>query len=216
MPDWDEKREEMIQKQLRRRGIRDPRVLEAMRIVPRHEFVPAAYQRSAYADEPLPIARGQTISQPYMVAAMAQALELKGTERVLEVGAGCGYHAAVLAELSAEVFTIELEPKLAALARRNLRRCGYSRVTVIEGDGSLGYPERAPFQAISVAAGAPEVPARLLEQLDESGGRLVIPVGSLDDQELRVIRKSPAGIRTRAAGLCRFVPLRGAQAWKGQ
>ena len=204
----------MVEKQLRRRGIRDGRVLEAMRRLPRHEFIPEAYRHMAYEDEPAPIGSGQTISQPYMVAAMAEALELKGPERVLEVGTGSGYHAAVLAELAAEVFTIEREPALVARARENLARTGYARIQVIEGDGSLGYPAAEPFDAISVAAGAPEVPFRLLEQLDEQHGRLVIPVGSLDDQELRLIRKSPEGIQTRVVNYCRFVPLLGAQAWR--
>lgn len=212
----ESRRAEMVEKQLRRRGIRDRRVLEAMAKVPRHEFLPEAWVSAAYADEPLPIGAGQTMSQPYMVAAMAEALELKGTERVLEVGAGSGYHAAVLAELAAEVFTIEREPELAELARRNLARLGYSRITVIEGDGSLGYPPAAPYQAISVAAGAPSVPSRLLDQLEENTGRLVIPVGSLDDQELRLIRKFSDGLQTRVVNYCRFVPLRGVMAWRDQ
>lgn len=212
--DWDRLRAEMVEKQLRRRGVRDLRVLEAMRKTPRHEFIPGAPGSAAYADEPVPIGAGQTMSQPYMVAVMAEALELAGSERVLEVGAGCGYHAAVLAELAAEVFTIECEPELVNLARTNLARLGYRRVTVLEGDGSLGYPPAAPYQAISVAAGAPEVPARLLQQLDENNGRLVIPVGSLDDQELRLIRKRAGRIETRVVNYCRFVPLRGEQAWR--
>jgi protein-L-isoaspartate(D-aspartate) O-methyltransferase len=153
--DWDRLRAEMVEKQLRRRGVREPRVLEAMRKTPRHEFIPGAPSAAAYADEPAPIGAGQTMSQPYMVAVMAEALELAGSERVLEVGAGCGYHAAVLAELASEVFTIERDPELVNLARANLARLGYSRVTVLEGDGSLGYPPAAPYQAISVAAGAP-------------------------------------------------------------
>jgi len=214
VPDWERLREEMVEKQLRRRGIRDSAVLEAMRRVPRHEFVPGSAATQAYSDEPLPIGAGQTISQPYMVAAMAEALHLNHCERVLEIGAGCGYHAAVLAELAAEVFTIEREPELVRMARENLSRQGYSRVAVIEGDGSLGYPEAAPYQAISVAAGAPDVPARLLEQLEENTGRLVIPVGSLDDQELRLIHKFTDGLQTRVVNYCRFVPLRGALAWR--
>jgi len=204
----------MVEKQLRRRGIRDPRVLEAMGKVARQEFVPESCRSAAYEDEPLPIGADQTISQPYMVAVMAEALALQGDERVLEVGAGCGYHAAVLAELAAEVFTIEREHTLVVRARQNLARAGYTNVTVIEGDGSLGYPAAAPFPCISVAAGAPEVPYRLLEQLVENGGRLVIPVGSLLDQELRLIRKSPNRVQTRVVNYCRFVPLRGAQAWR--
>lgn len=216
MRDWDRLRHEMVETQLRRRGIRDRRVLEAMRKVPRHEFVPGRPDSLAYADEPVLIGAGQTMSQPYMVAAMAEALELRGPERVLEVGAGSGYHAAVLAELAAAVYAIEREPALVELARGNLERLGYKNVTVLEGDGSLGYAKAAPYQAISVAAAAPEVPARLLEQLDENNGRLVIPVGSLDDQELRLIHKLGDEIQTRVVNFCRFVPLRGAQAWRIQ
>jgi len=204
----------MVEKQLRQRGIRDERVLAAMRKVPRHEFVPDFSRSDSYDDEPLLIGAGQTISQPYMVAAMAEALDLNGSERVLEVGTGCGYHAAVLAELAGEIFTVERERELVKMARENLARTGYDRITVIHGDGSLGYPAAAPFQAISVAAAAPEVPYRLLDQLDEENGRLVIPVGSLEDQELRLIRKSKGGIRTRVVSYCRFVPLRGALAWR--
>jgi protein-L-isoaspartate(D-aspartate) O-methyltransferase len=213
LEDWARLREQMVEHQLRRRGLRDRRVLAAMGKVPRHEFVPAACRSVAYTDEPLPIGAGQTISQPYMVAAMCEALDLEGTEHVLEVGAGCGYHAAVLAELAAEVITIEREPRLAKLAAANLQRLGYDRVTVIEGDGSLGYAAQAPYQAISVAAGAPEVPGSLLAQLDEENGRLVIPVGSRDDQELRLVTKRHGRVASRVVSYCRFVPLRGAQAW---
>ena len=216
MPDWERLRDKMVETQLRRRGIRDTRVLEAMRKVPRHEFVPGPSDSFAYADEPVPIGAGQTMSQPYMVAAMAEALELRGPDRVLEVGAGSGYHAAILAELAAEVYAIECEPALVELARSNLERLGYSNVTVLEGDGSLGYASAAPYQAISVAAAAPEVPGQLLQQLDDDNGRLVIPVGSLDDQELRLIRKLDGDIETRVVNFCRFVPLRGAQAWRIQ
>ncbi len=205
----------MVVHQLIGRGIRDPRVLDAMEAVPRHEFVPEHYRSHSYEDEPVPIGCGQTISQPYMVAAMAEALELSGYEKVLEVGAGSGYAAAVMAELSAPVFTIERERDLATFARENLSRAGYGeRVTVIEGDGTLGYPAEAPFQAISVAAGAPDVPYPLLDQLDPAGGRLVIPVGSARDQELRLIHKLDGRIQSRIVTYCRFVPLQGAQGWK--
>jgi protein-L-isoaspartate(D-aspartate) O-methyltransferase len=214
LENWTRLRKDMVEKQLRRRGIRDERVLAAMELVPRHEFVPEACRASAYADEPLPIGAGQTISQPYMVAAMCEALELDGTERVLEIGTGSGYHAAVLAELAREVFTVEREPYLVEVAWQNLARLGYSEVTVVEGDGSLGYPERAPYQGISVAAGAPDVPHRLLEQLEDQNGRLVIPVGSLDDQELRLVRKRDGQVASRVVNFCRFVPLRGAFAWR--
>jgi protein-L-isoaspartate(D-aspartate) O-methyltransferase len=214
LKDWERLREEMVEKQLRRRGIRDRRVLDAMRRVPRHRFVGELCRHRSYADEPLLIGSGQTISQPYMVAAMAEALTLEGSERVLEVGAGSGYHAAVLSELAAEVWTIECIPALVDLARRQLQATGYERVHVVKGDGSLGYAPAAPFQAISVAAGAPEVPHRLLEQLDEKGGRLVIPVGTLDDQELRLVRREGKRYDSKIVNYCRFVPLLGAQAWK--
>ena len=214
MKNWDRLRDDMVEKQLRRRGIRDQQVLEAMRRVPRHQFVPESFRDYAYDDEPLPIGSGQTISQPYMVAAMTEALRLRGPERVLEVGSGCGYGAAVLAELAADVWTIECLPDLVAMARRQLAAAGYERVHVVQGDGSLGYPQAAPFQAISVAAGAPDVPHQLLDQLDEKGGRLVIPVGTLHDQELRLLRRFAGRVETTVVSFCRFVPLLGAQAWK--
>ena len=205
----------MVVNQLMRRGIRNPRVLDAMESVPRHEFVPEPYREQSYEDEPAPIGCGQTISQPYMVAAMAEALDLSGHEKILEVGAGSGYAAAVMAELSTPVFTIEREPDLVTLARENLSRTGYAgRVTVVAGDGTLGYPAEAPFQAISVAAGAPDVPYPLLDQLDPAGGRLVIPVGSARDQELRLIRKSDGRIDSKVITYCRFVPLQGEQGWR--
>lgn len=205
----------MVTRQLRGRGIRDERVLRAMETVWRHEFVPESHRRLAYADEPLPIGAGQTISQPYMVAAMAEALALRGDEKVLEVGTGSGYAAAVMALLASRVCTIECMAELVAMARENLARSGFSdRVTVIEGDGTLGYPPEAPYQAISVAAGAPEVPASLVDQLDDQEGRLVIPVGSVRDQELRLIRKSQGRVESRVVTYCRFVPLHGAQGWR--
>ena len=215
MQDWSRLRHEMVVNQLMRRGIRNPRVLDAMESVPRHEFVPEPYRQQSYEDEPAPIGCGQTISQPYMVAAMAEALDLSGDEKILEVGAGSGYAAAVMAELSTPVFTIEREPDLVTFARENLSRTGYAgRVTVVAGDGTLGYPAEAPFQAISVAAGAPDVPYPLLDQLDLAGGRLVIPVGSARDQELRLIRKSDGRIDSKVITYCRFVPLQGEQGWR--
>ncbi len=214
LKNWDRLRDDMVEKQLRRRGIRDRRVLAAMRRVPRHQFVPESFRDHAYDDDPLPIGAAQTISQPYMVAAMAEALSLRGPERILEVGSGCGYGAAVLAELAAEVWTIECLPLLVALARRHLAAAGYKKVHVVQGDGSLGYPQAAPFQAISVAAGAPDVPHQLLDQLDEENGRLVIPVGTRNDQELRLVRRVAGRVETKVVSFCRFVPLLGAQAWK--
>lgn len=199
----------MVERQLRCRGIRDPRVLAAMLEIPREEFVPESGRKHAYADDPAPIGHGQTISQPYMVALMAQCLELKDTDTVLEVGAGCGYHAAVLGALAARVITTELIPELAEMAQKNLEKTGRSgNVLVVCGDGSQGCPALAPFDAISVAAAAAEdVPAPLLEQLKDPG-RMVIPVGSSWEQELRVIKKSAGELTWHIATFCRFVPLR--------
>jgi len=214
IPDWTMERRKMVEAQLRRRGIHDERVLRAMREIPREEFVPAESRLLAYQDDPIHIGHGQTISQPYMTALMAESLELAGTETVLEVGGGSGYAAAVLGALAARVVTVEIIPALAQMARENLRRTGRdANVTVECGDGSLGYPEAAPFDAISVAAGAPEIPAALLEQLKDPG-RLVIPVGDYGDQELRVVSKLRGRIDYRVAVLCRFVPLRGGEGWE--
>jgi len=213
IPDWSSERRRMVDRQLRKRGIHDPRVLDAMLRIPREEFVPPDSRICSYQDEPLHIGYGQTISQPYMIALMAELLELTGTETVLEVGAGCGYHAAVLAMLAARVITIELIPALARQAEQNLQRVlpGIN-VTVISGDGSQGWPEAAPYGGISVAAAAPDVPEPLLAQLAD-GGRLVIPVGARFDQELRVIRKTGSATEDRVATFCRFVPLRGSEGW---
>jgi protein-L-isoaspartate(D-aspartate) O-methyltransferase len=211
---WEQLRHRMVEEQLRNRGIRDERVLRAMETVPRHEFVPKPHRHLAYNDEPQPIGAEQTISQPYMVAAMAEALILTGNEKVLEVGAGSGYAAAVMSLLAAHVYTLETEPALAELARGNLERSGFAgRVTVLCGDGTLGYPKEAPYQAISVAAGAPRIPQALLDQLDPAGGRLAIPVGTTQDQELRLIRRHGDKTETRKVAHCRFVPLRGAEGW---
>jgi protein-L-isoaspartate(D-aspartate) O-methyltransferase len=214
IPDWPTERAEMVERQLRKRGIRDARVLSALGAIPREEFLPLESRVASYRDEPAGIGYGQTISQPYMTALMAQELELKGGETVLEVGAGSGYSAAVLGALAARVVAIELVPALAALAEQNLKKTGrLGNVTIVCGDGSKGWPELAPYDAISVAAAAPDVPAKLLEQLRD-GGRLVIPVGDFLDQELRVIIKAEGEIRTRVSTHCRFVPLRGRHGWK--
>ncbi len=206
--DWIPQRRRMVERQLRRRGIHDERVLEAMLEIPREEFVPETVRHAAYSDQPAPIGHGQTISQPYMTALMVQCLELTGSETVLEVGGGCGYHAAVLGALAARVISVEVIPELAEAARRNLEKTGYMRnVVVVTGDGSQGCPEFAPYDAISVAAAAPEVPAPLLAQL-KSPGKMVIPVGDLVDQELRVLHKAEGEIGWRVAAYCRFVPLR--------
>lgn len=213
---FEAQRRYMVERQLKSRGIRDPRVLEAMGRIPRELFVPEKYRHNAYCDEPIPIGCGQTISQPYITALMAQVLELQGAEKVLEVGAGSGYHAAVLGALAAEVITVEIIPELAEMARRNLEAAGCAaNVRVICADGSLGYAELAPYDAISVAAAAPEIPPKLLEQLADPG-RLVIPIGSLDEQELTLVTKSQGVISSRVAALCRFVPLRGGEGWKLQ
>ena len=204
----------MVDTQLRRRGIRDERVLAAMLEIPREEFVPLESRVVAYQDAPIPIGDGQTISQPYMTALMAESLELQGTEAVLEVGAGCGYAAAVLGALAARVTTLEILPRLARQARDNLRRAlRDGNVEVVAGDGSGGYPEAAPYDAISVAAGAPEIPKALLEQLNDPG-ILVIPVGAMDDQELRVLTLRGGCVDCRVPTLCRFVPLRGGEGWR--
>ena len=202
-------RRRMVERQLRARDVRDERVLEAMARVPRELFVPEDLRDRAYDDSALPLPEGQTISQPYMVA-----LELHGRERVLDVGTGSGYQAAVLAELAAEVVTIERIPELAELARSNLAAAGYERVEVRLGDGTLGVPDRAPFDAIAVAAAVPELPQSLYEQL-EPRGRLVLPVGSRRAQELQVVVRSPEGPAVLRSVPCRFVPLVGEEGFAG-
>lgn len=206
-------RAEMVEKQLRRRGIRDGAVLAAMLAVPRHEFVPTELRAQAYDDVPLPIGSGQTISQPYIVAAMTAALHLQPEDRVLEIGTGCGYQAAVLSQLAKEVFTIERRPELASAASEKLSRLGYSNVHVHCGDGTFGLPEAAPFDAILVAAAAPAAPGPLLAQLAE-GGRMIIPVGDAENQELQLIEKRGVTFPTRMLEGCRFVPLVGFHGWQ--
>jgi protein-L-isoaspartate(D-aspartate) O-methyltransferase len=207
-PEPAQLRWEMVEQQLRSRDISDERVLAAMGRVPREVFVPEPLRRRAYDDAALPIGGGQTISQPYMVAKICEALALRGDEHLLDVGTGSGYQAAVLAELAAEVDTIERRPELAELARRNLEAAGYDRVRVHTGDGSRGLPERAPFDAIAVAAAAPELPQTLYDQL-EPRGRLVVPVGRRGIQRLEVIIRSPEGPAVIRSVPCRFVPLVG-------
>lgn len=216
MPESNEyapRRAEMVEKQLRRRGIEDNCVLGAMLEVPRHEFVPPEVRARAYEDVPLPIGSGQTISQPYIVAAMTAALRLRPPDRALEIGTGCGYQAAVLSLLAKEAFTIERRAELASAASERLERLGYVNVHVHCGDGTLGLPEFAPFEAILVAAAAPAAPQPLLAQLAE-GGRMIIPVGDADNQELQLIEKRGGKFSTKTMEGCRFVPLVGYHAWQ--
>ncbi len=205
-------RNEMVARQIRARGIRSPRVLDAMLSVPRHEFVPPESAASAYSDVPLPIGGGQTISQPFMVAAMAAAAQLDGSERVLEIGAGSGYQAGVLSLLAREIVVVELLLELARACRERLARLGYSNVRVEEGDGSLGWPPRAPYDAIIVSAAAPSVPSPLIEQLAE-GGRLIIPVGNAEQQDLLRLTKHADAAKKESLFVCRFVPLLGRHGW---
>jgi protein-L-isoaspartate(D-aspartate) O-methyltransferase len=206
-------RRAMMEDQVRRRGIASPRLLEAMLSVPRHEFVPAEFQADAYADKPLPIGEGQTISQPFMVGAMTAALELTGSERVLEVGTGSGYQAAVLSLLAREVISIESHTSLALAAQERLVHLGYANVHVHNGDGSLGFADSAPYDAILITAAAPEIPPLLASQLRDDG-RLVIPVGSQENQELLQARKAGDVLHTRVLFDCKFVPLLGRYGWR--
>ena len=199
---------EMVQEQLRPRGIRDERVLAAMERLPRHLFADERYWREAYADSPVPIANGQSISQPYMVALMLQALRIESESRVLEIGTGTGYQAALLGELASEVVSVERIEMLAESARSNLSALGIENVEVVSGDGSIGYPPRAPYDRVVVAAAAPEVPAALKDQLVD-GGLLLIPVGSSDVQVLNRITRVGTEFRTELLESCRFVPLIG-------
>jgi len=206
-------RQRMVETQLLPRGIHDPQVIEAFRQVPRHWFVPLEYQQWAYADSPQPIGHEQTISQPYIVALMSEALALTGAERVLEVGTGSGYQAAILARLAAEVHTIEIVPELAERARQTLAELGLENVHVHSGDGSTGWPAAAPYDAILVAAAAPQVPQPLLEQLTE-GGRLVLPVGARGFQQLELWRRVRDGFEHEAILPVAFVLLRGQHGWR--
>jgi protein-L-isoaspartate(D-aspartate) O-methyltransferase len=206
-------RRRMVERQIRARGVRDPRVLEAMRSVPREAFVSAELAELAYDDRPLPIEAGQTISQPYVVAWMTEALELEPTDRALEIGTGSGYAAAVLAGIAKQVYTIERHAELADLARERLAQLGLHNVEVRCGDGTLGWSEHAPFDAIVVAAGGPELPRALLDQL-AIGGRLVMPVGDGRAQQLvRVTRVAANDYRREDLGAVQFVPLIGEQGW---
>ena len=210
--DYHWAREKMVQEQLIARGIKDPRVLGAMRKIPRHFFVESALADRAYHDGPLPIGEKQTISQPYMVAFMTAALELRGNERVLEVGTGSGFQTAVLAELSLNVFSIEKIRPLAVRARSLLEELHYYNVAVHVGDGTLGWSDHAPFDAILVTAGSPELPQPLVKQLSV-GGRLIIPLGDEQSQVLRRIRRTASGLEEEQLEECRFVKLWGKYGW---
>jgi protein-L-isoaspartate(D-aspartate) O-methyltransferase len=201
----------MVESQLRQRGIRDERLLAAMSKVPRHEFVSQQNRNEAYADHPIPIAEKQTTSQPYMIAAMVQAAQINPEDRVLEIGAGSGYQTALLAELANQVFAVERYASLAEAAQKTLERLGYRNATIVTGDGSLGLPEAAPFDAIIVSAAAPRIPQALMDQL-AIGGRLLIPVGESEQQLLQLVQRNADGTPSvRTLEGCRFVPLIGEQ-----
>ncbi len=202
----ERQRQAMVRKQLADRGIRDPRVLDAMRQVPRHEFVPESVRPSAYEDHPLPIGEGQTISQPYIVAAMLEHLALQAADRVLEVGTGSGYVTALLSLLAVEVYSVERHAPLAALAESTLHRLGYRNVHIRVGDGTRGWAECAPFDAILVSAATPEMPPMLFAQLRE-GGRMIVPVGPTSSQELQLIGRVKDEPHVKILEGCRFVPL---------
>ncbi len=209
---FESDRRAMVEYQLRRRGIRDERVLKAMFDVPRHEFVLPAHLDHAYEDRPLPIGETETISQPYIVAAMTQAVRVEAGDKALEVGTGAGYQAAILAYLGAKVYTVERNFQLVESTRQRLAQLGYAGIEVIWGDGTEGYAPAAPYQVIVVTAAAPTVPATLLDQLAE-GGRMVIPVGDLRHQDLNLILKHGTEISTQFLDPCQFVPLIGKYGW---
>ena len=211
---FESERRAMVEEQIRRRGVRDEKVLEAMFAIPRHEFVPSSHLAAAYEDRPLPIGATETISQPYIVAAMSAAASIRPGDKALEIGTGTGYQAAILAFLGARVFTVERNLSLAEAARERLRRLGYGTVEVICGDGTEGYAAAAPFQVILVTAAAPHLPQPLLDQLDD-GGRMVIPVGDLMHQDLELIFKQGAEVSKRFLDPCQFVPLIGRHGWPG-
>jgi protein-L-isoaspartate(D-aspartate) O-methyltransferase len=210
---YEKERGWMVDEQIAGRGVKDERVLAVMRKIPRHEFLPEAIRGMAYNDNALPLGEGQTMSQPYMVALMTEALRLKGTERVLEIGTGSGYQAAVLAELCEKVYTVERIKILADKARATLDRLGYKSVAIKVYDGTYGWKEMAPFDAIIVTAGSPDIPAPLVEQLKE-GGRMAIPVGDRYGQQLVTVVKTAEGIITERSIPCVFVPLIGNHGWK--
>jgi protein-L-isoaspartate(D-aspartate) O-methyltransferase len=212
-PDFAEQRAGMVDRQLHRRGISDVRVLRAMAAVPREHFIPEGVRRSAYNDSALPIGHEQTISQPWVVAAICQALHLDGDEKVLEIGTGSGYSAAVLSQLAASVVSIERVPELGRWARERLEELGIENVEVIIGDGSRGHPERAPYDAIAVHAASPEAPHSLLSQV-APGGRLVVPIATGSADLLTAFVRENGDLRQETIGPCRFVPLIGAEGFR--
>lgn len=209
---YDEQRREMVEQQLRARGIRDARVLDAMLEVPRHEFVPEEVRAQSYEDHPLPIGKEQTISQPLIIAISLQALELTGSESVLEVGTGSGYQTALLARLAKQVYSVERHQELADAAERTLRELGFNNVQVSVRDGSQGWKDHSPYDAILVSAAAPSIPRSLVEQLAD-GGKMVIPVGPPHTQELLLVRRNGLTTTTETVDGCRFVPLVGAEGY---
>ncbi|MDO8519314.1 MAG: protein-L-isoaspartate(D-aspartate) O-methyltransferase [Deltaproteobacteria bacterium] len=206
-------RRRMVEEQIRRRGISDPRVLAAMLKVPRHRFVDPGLEDQAYGDNPLGIGEGQTISQPYIVALMTEALGLTGREKILEIGTGCGYQTAILSELAAQVYTIERIKNLGLSARRNLKNLGCRNIVIRVGDGSMGWPEAAPFDGILIAAGSPEIPKPLTAQL-AVGGKMVVPVGTEENQHLMRITRREDNFSMEDLGECRFVKLVGEYGWR--
>ena len=205
-------RELMVQSQLRTRGLRDHRVLDAMLRVPRHEFVPEGFRHQAYEDHPIPIGEGQTVSQPYIVGLMLQALELQHSDVILEIGTGSGYQTALLAELGRHVYSVERIQRLAMDSGRILKSLGYQNITIAIGDGSQGLIEYSPYDAVVVSAAAPQVPSSLFEQLRD-GGRMIVPVGAVSSQELQLIRKRQGCQDMTLLEACRFVPLIGGQGY---
>jgi protein-L-isoaspartate(D-aspartate) O-methyltransferase len=216
MRDWEQEIESLVEHELRPAGITDPRVIAALKKVKRHRFLPESLRNRAYGNYPLPIGENQTISQPFIVALMTQALELRDTDRVLEIGTGSGYQAAVLAELAGIVYTIERLESLSMRARTNLYSQGYNNIYLIVGDGTLGLPEHAPFDRIIVTAGAPRESDMLFEQL-AGGGKMVVPVGGRHVQDLVLIEKALNGRKySKSLGGCRFVPLIGKEGWQNR
>jgi len=205
--DFKVMREKMVETQIKARGVKDPRVLSVLRKVERHRFVPERYLDSAYSDQPLPIGEGQTISQPYIVALMTELLELNGNEKVLEIGTGSGYQAAILAELAKEVYTIEIVESLASTAKERLSELGYQNIRVKAGDGYLGWPEAAPFDAIIVTAAPDHIPKPLIDQLKE-GGRMVVPVGTHAQELIKIVKRSGKMETTNVIPVL-FVPMTG-------